>query len=92
MLCVRHKSCKYDWSKEAQGTVLMFTRVCEAHLTHAAGEVLLVVEALPGLHGAVGDVLRADGADHGGAHGDQAGGVVSVRPRLTTIVSSGLRG
>lgn len=68
----------------------LFTRVREAHLTHGAGEVLLVVEALPGLHGAVGDVLRADGADHGGAHGEP-GGVVSVRPRLTTIVSSGLR-
>ena len=70
-------------SKDTQGTILMFTRVRKTHPTHGAGEVVLVVEALPGLHGAVSDVLRADGADHG--HGDQAGCVVSVRPRLTTI-------
>ena len=55
----------------------LFTRVREAHPTHGAGEVVLVIEALPGLHGAVGDVLRADGADHGGAHGDP-GCVVSA--------------
>ena len=47
----------------------MFTRVRKAHPTHGAGEVVLVVEALPGLHGAVRDVLRADSAHHG-THAD----------------------
>ena len=76
MLCICYKPWKYDLSKDTQGTVLIFTRVREAHPTHGAGEVVLVIEALPGLHGAVGDVLRADGADHG-AHGDP-GCVVSA--------------
>ena len=67
MLCVRDKSCKYDVSKKIFKS--LFTRVREAHPTHGAGEVVLVIEALSGLHGAVRDVLGADGAHHG-AHAD----------------------
>ena len=47
----------------------LFTRVSKAHPTHGAGEVMLVIEALPSLHGAVRDVLGADSAHHG-AHAD----------------------
>ena len=50
-------------------TNTVYTWVCETHLTHRAGEVVLVIEPLPRLHGPVGDVLRADGADHS-AHDD----------------------
>ena len=67
MLCVRDKSCKYDVSKKIFKS--LFTRVREAHPTHGAGEVVLVIQALSSLHGTVGDVLGADSA-HQGAHAD----------------------
>ena len=60
MLCVRDKSCKYDVSKKIFKS--LFTRVRKAHSTHGAGEVMLMIKPLPGLHGVVGDVLIADSA------------------------------
>ena len=70
-----HASCtlwllkKYCVKSFIYGWQILFTWVCETHLTHRAGEVVLVIEPLPRLHGPVGDVLRADGADHS-AHDD----------------------
>ena len=44
----------------------------QAEAALGAGEVLLVVELVPGLHGPVGDGLGADGAGHDG-HCDWTG-------------------
>ena len=47
----------------------MFTWVRKAHPTLGAGEVVLMVQVLSGLHGMVRDVLGAESAHHG-AHAD----------------------
>jgi len=40
----------------------------EASLAHAAQEMVLMVQLLPGLHRAVSDLLIASAADHRGGH------------------------
>ena len=45
---------------------LMRTWVCQTHAAHRAGEVVVMVEPAPRLHGPVRDVPGADGAHHGG--------------------------
>ena len=46
----------------------------QAEAALGAGEVLLMVELVAGLHGPVGDGLGADGAGHDG-HCDGTGGI-----------------